>query len=445
MKWLAKMISALAVMALIAWGVAAAVPHQAQAAKELTASRTPTFWVLSDSHFIAPGLHDQKTAYKEIQLSAAGKDLNYQPVAVRALVHEALTARPRPTALILTGDVTLNGAKASAESLVKRLAPLQQAGIHVLAIPGNHDIYDGWARKYQGHEQLKVAQISPTDWRNIFSDGYRHETSEDTASLSYTVALNRDYQLIMLDSNIYPIQPSNRNPNTGGELKPATMSWLHAQLAAAKKAGRTSLVFMHHNLYSHNAMVNRGYVLNNASALRKLLARYRVPVLFSGHIHAQDICSGKAGAPVEIVNGAFSISPAGYGVVRLTPTSLKYDRKGVNVVPVLTAKERHNPDLRHYQAYLKRLFLQNGEALALNSLYDHHLSKKAENAGVAFLGELNWRYFTGQDNLSDAAAAKLRATKGYRIDNRIPSMHRYMNSIIQDHDRDDLHQVIATK
>ncbi|KRN20761.1 metallophosphoesterase [Lacticaseibacillus camelliae] len=445
MKWFGKILSALLAMSLLAWGLTLATP-QRTAAKVLTQSRTPSFWVLSDSHFIAPALHDHQAAYREIARSAAGKDVDYQPVAIRALVHEALTARPRPTAVIITGDVTFNGAKASAQSLAKRLAPLQKAGIHVLVTPGNHDIYDGWARKYQGNRQLRVAHISPTDWRNIFSDGYRNETSEDADSLSYTVTLNRDYQLIMLDSNIYTVQPSNRNPNTGGELKPATMSWLRSQLAAAKKAGRTSLVFMHHNLYTHNAMVNRGYVLNNAPQLRKLLTQYHVPVVFSGHIHAQDIKSGSTAAePVEIVDGAFSISPAGYGVVQLTPNQLTYDRQAVNVRPVLTAKQKHNPDLMHYQAYLKKLFLQNGEALAVNSLFDHQMSERKREAGVKFLGELNWRFFTGQDDISNAAAAKLRATTGYQVDDQVPSIHRYMKSIMQDKDRNDLHQVIPTK
>lgn len=445
MKWLGKIFTALLALVLIAWGLGFAAAARPAGDDALTTSRSPRLWVLSDTHFLAPDLHDHQAAFQAIQRSAAGKDLKYQPVAIRALVQEALTANPRPTAVIFTGDVTFNGAKASAESLAKRLVPLQKAGIHVLVTPGNHDIYDGWARKYQGAKQYKVEQISPTDWRNIFNDGYHNEHSEDTASLSYTVTLNRTYQLIMLDSNIYTIQPSNRNPNTGGELKPATMSWLRAQLAAGKKAGRTSLVFMHHNLYVHNAMVNRGYVLNNAPALRKLLTQYHVPVLFSGHIHAQDIRSGaQSGQPVEIVDGAFSISPAGYGDVRLTPQWLTYDRRTVKVGPVLTHQEKHNPDLVHYQSYLKRLFLGNGEALAYQTLYDQSLSKADRSAGVKFLGELNWRFFTGRDHITDAEAAKLRKTKGYQVDDQVPSLHRYMHSILQDKDRDDLHQVIPT-
>jgi lipopolysaccharide export system protein LptA len=42
---------------------------------------------------------------KLINGSAAGKDLNDQPVAIHAFVQEAL--KQKPTAVIITGDVTL--------------------------------------------------------------------------------------------------------------------------------------------------------------------------------------------------------------------------------------------------------------------------------------------------------------------------------------------------
>lgn len=446
LKRLGQVLAALILLAVIAAGLTVAAPHRQGASHELTTSKTPVLWVLSDSHFITPQLHDQGEAFTEIKQSAAGKDIQHQPVAIKALVHAALTAKPRPTAVILTGDVTFNGERASAQDLAKRLAALQAAGIHVLAIPGNHDIYDGWARKYKGKNQYKVPQISPTEWRRIFSDGYQSEIDEDSASLSYTIALNANYQLIMLDSNIYTIQPSNRNPNTGGELKPATMSWLKTQLAAGKKAGRTSLVFMHHNLYQHNHVVSTGYVLNNAKALRKLLTRYQVPVLFSGHIHAQDVMAGGDGEPVEVVNGSYSISPAGYGVVQLTSKGLTYTRKQADLSPVLTAKQKQNPELAHYQRYLKKLFLQNGEGLAVQSLYNRPGITEADlDAGMHFIGELNWRFFTGQDHISDAEVKALKQTRGYQVDAKTASLKRYINTIIQDTNMNDLHFTIKTK
>ncbi|WP_262315557.1 metallophosphoesterase [Lacticaseibacillus parakribbianus] len=439
MKRLLTTLAALLGLAAIAWGLVALAPRPPRPVPALTASATPRLWVMSDTHFIAPSLHDGKAAFTAIKQSAAGKDLDYQPVALRAFVHQALAAKP--TAVIITGDVTFNGELISAKSLVRRFAKLTQAGIPLLVIPGNHDIYDGWARQYRGKRQLKTAQIGPDDWRDVFKASYAHAQTVDPDSLSYTVLLNHDYELLMLDSNIYPIQPSATNPNTGGELSPKTLAWLRRQLAAAKKAGRTPLVFMHHNLYVHNQVVHHGYVLNNTDQLQKLLTRYQVPVLFSGHIHAQDIAQDPAGrcTTTEIVSGSFSVTPGGYGVVSLSPTKLRYQRRTVDLTPVLTKTERQNPDLLHYQRYLRHLFAGNGERLAVESLYQRKdITDKQLVAAANFIGELNRRFFAGEDSPTASELAKLHQSLGYRVAVKVPRLRQYIQSVIQDHNLNDL-------
>ncbi|MFQ8842968.1 MAG: metallophosphoesterase family protein [Clostridium fessum] len=60
-----------------------------------------------------------------------------------------------PDLLILSGDLTLDGEKASHEELAELLEGLSEAGIEVAVIPGNHDInnsgcpplYGGWSGK----------------------------------------------------------------------------------------------------------------------------------------------------------------------------------------------------------------------------------------------------------------------------------------------------------
>ncbi|WP_054777436.1 metallophosphoesterase family protein [Lacticaseibacillus saniviri] len=91
--------------------------------------------MLSDPHFISPTIHDQGSAFKFIKRTAVGKDLDYQTQTITALVAKAKKAHP--DALIITGDITLNGEKKSAEDLSQRLAPLTKAGIKLLIMPGN--------------------------------------------------------------------------------------------------------------------------------------------------------------------------------------------------------------------------------------------------------------------------------------------------------------------
>ena len=411
--------------------------------RPLTNSSQATIWVLSDTHFIAPSLHDEKTAYTQIKRSAAGKDMDYQPVAINALVQNALKARP--TALVITGDVTFNGEKASAESIRRRLQPLVANGTKVLIIPGNHDIYDGWARAYKGKRQLLTEQISPSDWRNIFHTSYEQAVAQDPNSLSYRVNLNRNYQLLMLDSNIYTIEPSNRPPNTGGKLTPQTMKWVRQQLAAGQRAHRKSIVFMHHNLYAHNEAVNQGFVLDNSDQLKTLLKAYHVPLLFSGHIHAQDISRDPDGQcpTIEVVSGAFSISPASYGVVTFTPNRITYQKHATDPTPYLTAKQRKNPDLLHYQRYLKQLFLQDGEGLAYGDLMDNGVTNQHDlDAAAKLMGVLNWRFFTGDDHPDKAELKRLKADPGWAVLERSPMLRRYLKEIVQDHNMNDNHLII---
>lgn len=430
-----KYLVALFGMFLLALGLTQIHPdHQTP----LTDDAHPRIWVLSDTHFIAPSLHDERSAYTQIKRSAAGKDMDYQPVAIHALVQNAL--KSRPTALIITGDVTFNGEKTSAESLMHRLQPLVEHGIKVLIIPGNHDIYDGWARAYKGRQQRLTEQISPSDWRQIFHSSYEQAAAQDGNSLSYRVNLNHQYQLLLLDSNIYTIEPSNRPPNTGGKLSPQTMTWVRRQLALGTRAHRKSIIFMHHNLYTHNEAVNQGYVLDNSDALKKLLTRYHVPLVFSGHIHAQDISRDPAGQcpTIEIVSGAFSISPASYGVVTFGPQQITYQKQITNLTPYLTAKQRKNPDLLHYQRYLKKLFLQDGEALAYGDLMDNNVTNQRDlDAAARLMGILNWRFFTGNDHPSRAELKRLHADPGWSVLERSAMLRRYLKTIVQDHNLGD--------
>ncbi|KRO16795.1 metallophosphoesterase [Lacticaseibacillus saniviri] len=425
----------IAITVLLAAGIGGGLWWHAQQAtptRAITNSATPTLWVLSDPHFISPTIHDQGSAFKFIKRTAVGKDLDYQTQTITALVAKAKKAHP--DALIITGDITLNGEKKSAEDLSQRLAPLTKAGIKLLIMPGNHDIYDGWARSFKGADQLRTDQISPNDWQTIWHSSYAQAASTDASSLSYRVNLNHDYQLICLDSNIYGVQQSSTQPNTGGELKPATMKWLKQQLIAGQKSNRRSLVFMHHNLYRHNQQVYQGFVLNNAPQLRTLLDDYNVPVLFSGHIHAQDISADpqKKHHVIEVVSGSFATSPNAYGVVKLSKHHFNYREQRLSLTATLTKKERQNPDLLHHQAYLKQLFIESGEGLAYRELPEGLSQAKADQA-AQLLGNLNWRYFTGQNRPSQTELAAIKKAAGYQTLAAVPEIKAYLETILVDH------------
>ena len=137
----------------------------------LTKKENIKIYLISDTHLIANQLHDNGEAFQKMRDTSAGKDLDYQNLALKAFVRKIM--QDKPNAVVITGDLTFNGEKISAEKLAKIFQPIAQAGIAFLVLPGNHDIYDGWARKFEQERQIRIAQNSPDDWKKIFTNSYK--------------------------------------------------------------------------------------------------------------------------------------------------------------------------------------------------------------------------------------------------------------------------------
>lgn len=384
-------------------------------AKAITTSSEPKIWVLSDTHFIADSLHDEGKRFRYMEATAASKDLKYGTVLLTSLVKKAI--KEKPTAIIITGDVTFNGAKKSAEQLADIFAPLKKNNIKFLVIPGNHDIYDGWARSFKGDEEYKTKQISPNDWKQIFKTSYEDATSVDPASLSYTIQLNDKYQLLMVDTNKYTVGESNTAPFTNGTVRPATISWMKDQLAAAKKKGLKTISFTHHNLYEHSSRGKAGYVIKNYEVVQKLYKKYDVKLNFAGHIHAQDIAGDetKYCPTIEVLNGSFAVSPNSYGEVKLTNDKITYQKKELDIAPFLTATEKKNHDLAKHKEYAKKLFMNSTKAIMYERLYSELKDEPElmDEAAAAFAA-INYHFFAGTDHFTDKQVTDFEKTTGYK-------------------------------
>ena len=139
--------------------------------------------VISDIHLLAPELYDdgaaaQRMAAGDMKLSLKS-DTIMQHIVDRAIAD-------KPDLLLITGDLTLNGARASHERLVGHLARLQQNGVPTLVIPGNHDISCPNARRYVGSKATQVPTITRDEFAQLYAHhGYGNESLRDPASLSY--------------------------------------------------------------------------------------------------------------------------------------------------------------------------------------------------------------------------------------------------------------------
>ncbi len=200
--------------------------------------------VITDIHFL------------DRQLAAEGRALSaYETSTGRNIadLHEVLdkvladVANEGLDFLLVTGDITNHGERQSHLGIIEKLALLQDRGICVLVIPGNHDVNIPDSKAYLGDKFVPAQTISKEEFAELYGAfGYSDALKRDKASLSYLSEINESIWLLCIDSNRYG--EHSTHSITGGRILPQTMDWILDVLHEAKKRGITVLGMMHHGL-----------------------------------------------------------------------------------------------------------------------------------------------------------------------------------------------------
>jgi 3',5'-cyclic AMP phosphodiesterase CpdA len=183
--------------------------------------------------------------------------------------------------LLIPGDLTQDGEIVNHLWLKRRLAQLP---FPVYVVPGNHDLI-----QREGTEQI----IGVADFPHYYHQfGYR-----DRDRCYYQQEILPGVQLIGLNS-----QQFDREGKQQGYIDEEQLNWLEAVLARSRDD--LNLVMVHHNVIEHIPdqsvhSLGRRYMIDNAAQLRSILHRYGVKLIFTGHLHIQDIAEH---------NGAYDIT-----------------------------------------------------------------------------------------------------------------------------------------
>ena len=110
--------------------------------EQTTDSSTDAEWIenimlATDIHYFSDSLTDGGPRFQEMVEYGDGKIVTYIDQITDAFLDEVV--KQHPDALVLSGDLTLNGEKASHKDLAEKLHRVENHGIPVLVIPGNHD------------------------------------------------------------------------------------------------------------------------------------------------------------------------------------------------------------------------------------------------------------------------------------------------------------------
>ena len=264
----------------------------------------------SDIHYLSRGLTDFGDGFKYKVEHGDGKVVNYIWEITDAFI-EAVK-KEDPDLVILSGDLTLNGERDSHLDFAKKLKEIEDAGIPVIVIPGNHDINNTAAAQFTGAQALGTAHIGPDDFAEIYRDfGYDEAVSRDTASLSYVYQIDDYNRALMLDTCQY--EPYNQ---VGGMIREETYDWIENQMEDAWDLGMNVIPVGHHNLLDESEVYVEDCTIEHSEQLIDQLDSWDVPLFLSGHLHVQHFMREDEDYGIyEIVTSSLATPPCQYGML----------------------------------------------------------------------------------------------------------------------------------
>lgn len=337
--------------------------------------------VLTDPHYIAPELTDHGPYFSALIASGDGKIVGYCDEILDAFIAEMLASPV--DCLILSGDLTFNGALQSHIAFRDKLQVLRDAGIPVYVIPGNHDVYNLNAAHFEGAGFARVFSATSANFADIWQDfGLSDAIARDSASLSYTVDC-KDLRFLMLDVN---------TEGNIGVLTDATLAWAREQLIEAKKDNKRIIGISHQNLLVHNPLFISGFRIENAGKLLPLYEEYGVLFNVSGHMHTAHI-AGTEGTCPEIVVSSAVVSPCQYGLFTIGESGLDYETKIIDVSGYAASIGSENADLLSFRQYAAAFFVLC--SLSKSSRTFENADPETRDAVITYMANLNAAYFSG--------------------------------------------------
>lgn len=355
-------------------------------------------WQVSDIHYISGSLIEDRAEFEKLMEDADGKVTQYIDRITDAFISEALEAKP--DAVIISGDLTMNGAKASHEEFAAKISQLTAGGIKVLVIPGNHDVGKRAYRFTAGGIE-EAEGIDAGDFRRIYSGfGYSDALSEDEETLSYIYQINDGLRILMVDVNTALM----------GSVPRSTLRWIEAQLSQAESEGCRVIAVSHQNLFVQNPLFNFGYQINNSEKLAALYGKYNVRLNLSGHLHIQHItCENGI---TDIAASSLAVFPNQYGILDVG------QRISYRTSPVKVSVD----GIDDFAAYSSDFFDRSNSKFS-SSVTDEFSPEEKEEM-VTLAREMNRGLFSGYIEKTDEAVMEKWS--------RVPGFsYRYLSSMLK--------------
>ena len=390
------------------------------------------FAVISDLHYYDSSLGTTGKAFEAVM----DLDRKLLPESQELLI-AAIDAIGRTDAqfVLIPGDLTKDGELVNHLYVAAALRKLTDKGKRVFVVPGNHDINNPVAQRFEGDKAESVPTIAAKDFAEIYSAyGYAKAVKRDSASLSYVAEPVPGLWLLAIDACRYDENAGKPEPVVAGRVRPETMTWIGTILKEAEDSQKSVVAMMHHGVLEH-FVGQKGqfpeYVVEDNMKLAELLAKNGCRVTFTGHFHSQDITTAQVAGTTfsDVETGSLVTYPNPWRLVDLSASGLQITSSNITSIPsrpdlakysreyVLEGLQRATEvTLRKYKVGLPSVALmapQIAERFLLNYQGDEPKGTKAINTkGVSLWGKivswLNGKLMRGVSN--DLAPADLNVT-----------------------------------
>ena len=288
-----------------------------------------TMIIISDPHYIHPSLYDRTSLSGDI----AGRNLKLLAESDELLKTAVQMALRSGAELVLVpGDLTKDGALASHTGFADHLAFLEEQGLEVFVVPGNHDINNGQSFAFRGDSTVKVENVDPQRFGEIYAPyGYDQAIFRDSSTLSYVAEPLEGLWIIGIDPCLYDLNDPDGPARTDGKLPRETLLWLERVLETPRAGEVRKIAMMHHSLLEHYRGQNRFFneqVVDNHHRVSRLMARNGVRVVFTGHCHASDITLKKwndGSFLYDVETGSLVTYPCPIRKISLTGDSMRIE------------------------------------------------------------------------------------------------------------------------
>lgn len=346
-----------------------------------------TLFHATDIHYLSQQLTDNSDAFVEMIMAGDGKMTHYSEQIMEAFAETVISQKP--DAVLIGGDITFNCEKLSHEDFIAKMRRIEDAGIDVLCIPGNHDVEYPFSRGYEGEISYKADYTTEGDFVEYYRDfGPDIAQAVSPDGLSYIAQLGKNVYV----AAVYTPQSFM----TGGILcEEETLQWLDAELAKLPQDAHI-VSLTHQNIVNHypDDAFSFEYTIYNADELVKILGKHNVDMNLSGHIHLQHIQETENGL-VDIATASMTIRNCYYGVVNIDNEGMVYN---VQEIPVRQWAQENNvtdKNLLDFEQYVRDFYFESAYQKSWQSVADMKIPDSEKQALATLWADFNVNYFAG--------------------------------------------------